>query len=169
MAKVNNKNKAAKPVVKEEDVTYTQKAGSLKLTKVQTSPVRFGSFPTKSVTEKIEFVRKGVTKKFLVKIKEKTALDYDKLAKVLSVGRATLINKTGNKPFNLPLSDRIVGLADLYEYGYQVFGDVENFNVWMDTPNRALGGVIPYDLIDTQYGKDEVKHLIGRIDYGVFS
>ena len=122
-----------------------------------------------SVIEKIDFVRKGVTKKFLVKIKEKTALDYDELAKALSVARATLINKTGNTPFNLPLSDRIVGLADLYEYGYGVFGNIKNFNEWMVIPNQALGGARPFELIDTQYGKDAVKHLIGRIDYGVLS
>jgi len=168
MAKYNEKKTAGKLVVKDQNAGYARKAGSLKVIKGQVGQVRPGN-QTKSVIEKIEFVRKGVTKKFLVKIKEKTDLDYDKLAKVLSVGRATLINKNGNKPFNLPLSDRIVGLADLYEYGYEVFGDIENFNEWMVTSNHALGGMKPYDLIDTQYGKDEVRHLIGRIDYGVFS
>jgi putative toxin-antitoxin system antitoxin component (TIGR02293 family) len=168
MAKYNEKKTAGKLVVKDQNAVYARKAGSLKVIKGQVGQVRPGN-QTKSVIEKIEFVRKGVTKKFLVKIKEKTDLDYDKLAKVLSVGRATLINKNGNKPFNLPLSDRIVGLADLYEYGYEVFGDIENFNEWMVTSNHALGGMKPYDLIDTQYGKDEVRHLIGRIDYGVFS
>ena len=169
MAKYIEKKAARKPVVKDRAITYGQKKESMKLIMPKTGPMYIGSDPTKSVIQKIEFVRNGVTKKFLVKIKEKTDLDYDKLAKVLSVGRATLINKNGNTPFNVPLSDRIVGLADLYEYGYQVFGDVENFNHWMLTPNRALGGVKPYDLIDTQYGKDEVKHLIGRIAYGVYS
>ena len=168
MAKYNDKKSAGKLVIKDQDAAYARKAGSLKVIKGQAGQVQPGS-PTKSVIEKIEFVRKGVTKKFLVKIKEKTDLDYDKLAKVLSVGRATLINKNGNKPFNLPLSDRIVGLADLYEYGYEVFGDVENFNEWMITSNHALGGMKPYDLIDTQYGKEEVRHLIGRIEFGVYS
>src|SRR6478736_2245654 len=120
MAKYNEKKTAGKLVVKDQNAAYSRKAGSLKVIKGQVGQVRPGN-QTKSVIEKIEFVRKGVTKKFLVKIKEKTDLDYDKLAKVLSVGRATLINKNGNKPFNLPLSDRIVGLADLYEYGYEVF------------------------------------------------
>jgi|SRR5450432_1091565 putative toxin-antitoxin system antitoxin component (TIGR02293 family) len=123
----------------------------------------------RSMNEKIKFVRTGVTKKILVNIKNKTKLDYDELAKVLSVGRATLINKSGNRPFNLALSDRIVGLADLYDHGYKVFGGADNFNEWMFTANRALGGQKPYDIIDTQYGKDEVRDLIGRIDYGIYS
>jgi len=141
------------------------------LTQVAEDPVVF-IFPNnakRTVNEKIKFVRTGVTKKILVNIKNKTKLDYDKLAKVLSVGRATLINKNGNRPFNLALSDRIVGLADLYDQGYKVFGDTDNFNEWMFTPNKALGGQKPYDIIDTKYGRDEVRDLIGRIDYGVYS
>ena len=46
--------------------------------------------------EKMDMVDRGVTKKDLESLKEKTDLDYDDLAKVLSVGRATLINKKGN-------------------------------------------------------------------------
>jgi len=63
----------------------------------------------------------------------------------------------------------VVGMSDLYEYGYEVFGDVESFNEWMITSNHALGGMKPYDLLEKQYGKDEVWHLIGRIEYGIFS
>jgi putative toxin-antitoxin system antitoxin component (TIGR02293 family) len=123
----------------------------------------------RTMNEKIKFVRSGVTKKVLVGIKNKTKLDYDKLAKVLSVARATLINKNDNRPFNTALSDRIVGLAELYDFGYKVFGNVDNFNEWMLMTNQALGGEKPYDIIDTQYGRDEVRNLIGRIDYGIFS
>jgi uncharacterized protein (DUF2384 family) len=39
----------------------------------------------------------------------------------------------------------------------------------MAKPNKALGGQAPYDLIDNQFGREEVKNLIGRIDYGVYS
>ena len=168
MAKYSSKKATGKQVVKEHTATDTQKSRVLPII-THRGNRRIDNSPAGSLTDKIEFVRNGVTKKFLVKIKEKTDLDYDELAKVLSVARATLINKNGNKPFNVALSDRIVGLADLYEHGYQVFGDVENFNEWMVTSNHALGGVKPYELIDTQYGRDEVRSLIGRIDYGVFS
>ena len=165
MTKYNNKKPAVKQVVKEQAVAYGQKGLRLKLV----TGDLIGNKKNKTMFEKISFVRTGITKKFLVRMKEKTNLDYDALAKVLLVGRATLINKNGNKPFNLALSDRIVGLADLYDYGYQVFGGTENFNAWMFSPNKALGGEKPYNLMDTQYGKEEVRHLIGRIEYGVFS
>jgi putative toxin-antitoxin system antitoxin component (TIGR02293 family) len=119
--------------------------------------------------EKMVMVDRGVTKKDLESLKAKTDLDYDELAQVLSVGRATLINKKGTDKFSPPLSEKIVGLADLYSYGYEVFEDSERFNQWMLRPNKALGGRAPYDLIHNQFGREEVRNVIGRIEYGVFS
>ena len=119
--------------------------------------------------EKMSIVRSGVSKKDLEGLKEKTALDYDKLAKALSVTRATLINKKRDEKFNASLSERIVGLADIYSYGYEVFEDGELFNRWMFRPNQALGGQAPYDLIDNQFGREEIRDIIGRIEYGVYS
>ncbi len=119
--------------------------------------------------EKMGMVRLGITKQDLEKLKKKTELDYDRLAKALSVARATLINKKEKEKFSPDLSEKIVGLADIYSYGYEVFEEETRFNQWMFKPNIALGGLLPFDLIDNQFGREEVKNLIGRIDYGVYS
>jgi putative toxin-antitoxin system antitoxin component (TIGR02293 family) len=119
--------------------------------------------------EKMDVIRNGVSKKDLELLKNKAALDYSMLAKALSVTRATLINKKREEKFNMALSEKIVSLADLYSYGFEVFGDKDLFNQWIRNPNRALGGQVPYDLIDNQYGREEIKNLIGRIAYGVYS
>ncbi len=119
--------------------------------------------------EKVGIARDGISKKDLESLKEKTSLDYDKLALALAVTRATLINKKGKEKFNAPLSERILDLASLYSYGYEVFEDEARFNQWMFRPNRALGGQAPYDLMDSQFGREEVRDIIGRIDYGVYS
>jgi putative toxin-antitoxin system antitoxin component (TIGR02293 family) len=119
--------------------------------------------------EKMNVVRNGVSKKDLELLKKKAALDYSMLAKALSVTRATLINKKKEQKFNMALSEKIFSLADLYSFGFEVFGDESLFNQWMLNPNRALGGQVPYDLIDNQYGREEIKNLIGRIAYGVYS
>jgi len=119
--------------------------------------------------EKMDIARFGITKKDLENLKLKTMLDYNKLAKALSVTRATLINKKKQEKFNAALSERIIGLADIYSYGYDVFENEERFNEWMLKPNRALNGKMPFDLMDNQFGREEVKNIIGRIDYGVYS
>jgi len=119
--------------------------------------------------QKMRIVRGGVTKTYLTKLKEETSLDYDALAQALSVTRSTLINKKGSQKFNDHVSERIIAVAELYSFGYEVFGNKENFNNWMFAPNQALGGEAPFDLIDNQLGRDEIRNLIGRIAYGVYS
>lgn len=119
--------------------------------------------------QKMQIVRDGVTKIYLTKLKEETSLDYDALAQALSVTRSTLINKKGSQKFNDHVSERIIAVAELYSFGYEVFGNKENFNKWMFAPNQALGGEAPFELIDNQFGREEIRNLIGRIAYGVYS
>ena len=118
--------------------------------------------------EKMTIVQSGLSKKDLESLKAKTRLDYGKLATALSVTRATLINKKKQQKFSTVLSERIMSLADIYSYGYEVFEDEDRFNQWMFRPNQALNGRLPYELMDNQFGREEVKDIIGRIEYGVY-
>jgi putative toxin-antitoxin system antitoxin component (TIGR02293 family) len=119
--------------------------------------------------EKMEATRQGISKEQLEQLKEKAGLDYDQLAYILNVARATLIGRKGVERFSPALSEKIMSLADIYAYGYGVFGDREAFNQWVVQPLPALGGKAPYDFLDNQYGREEVRHIIGRIAYGVYS
>ncbi|MBV4357374.1 type II RES/Xre toxin-antitoxin system antitoxin [Pinibacter aurantiacus] len=119
--------------------------------------------------EKMQRLSIGISKKDLEDLKNRAELDYDKLAALLSVTRSTLINKQGSEKFNPTLGERIIGLADIYSYGYEVFEDEERFNQWMFRQNTALGGKTPYEICNNQFGREEVRNVIGRIDYGVYS
>ena len=119
--------------------------------------------------EKIDAVKNGISKEELENLKNQTELDYDTIAKILNVTKATLHNKKGKAKFDAYISEKIFLLADLYSYGYEVFENKDRFNQWMKHENRALGSVTPLSLLDTLYGMEEVKHLIGRIEYGVYS
>jgi putative toxin-antitoxin system antitoxin component (TIGR02293 family) len=119
--------------------------------------------------QKMRIVRGGITKTYLTKLKEETSLDYDALAQALSVTRATLINKKGDQKFSDHVSERIIAVAEIYSFGYEVFEDKARFNQWMFSPNQALSGAVPFDLMDNQFGREEIRNLIGRIAYGVYS
>ena len=122
-----------------------------------------------TAVEKMEMARNGVNKRDLESLKIKTNLDYDKLSILLATTRATLINKKGTENFSATLSERIISIADLYSYGFEVFEDESKFKEWIFRPNLALGGKQPFELLDNQFGREEVKNLIGRIDYGIYS
>ncbi len=119
--------------------------------------------------EKMEKLQQGISKAHLERLKVRTELDYDKLSHVLSVTRSTLIKKKGEQKYSFAVGERILDLADIYSYGYKVFEDEVKFRDWMFKPNHALGGKAPYDILDNQFGRQEVKNLIGRIEYGVYS
>lgn len=122
-----------------------------------------------SVTDKIQIVKDGIEKSDLVALKTRARLDYNELADALSVTRATLINKKDNEKFNMAVSEKILDLADLYAFGFEVFGDEDSFISWMNSPNRALQFQSPFSFVDNQFGRQEVRNLIGRIAYGVYS
>ena len=119
--------------------------------------------------EKMEKLKQGLSKTHLERLKKRTELDYDKLSHILSVTRSTLINKKGEQTYSSAVGERMLDLADIYSYGYKVFEDESKFRDWMFKPNHALGGKAPYDILDNQFGRQEVKNLIGRIEYGVYS
>ncbi len=119
--------------------------------------------------EKAGMIKLGVSKKELEHLKDTASLDYDQLARALAVTRATLINKKGREKFSFSLSEKIISLADIYSYGYEVFDEPDAFNAWIFRPNKAIGGELPFNLLNNQYGREEIKNLIGRIEYGVYS
>lgn len=164
-SKAKISNAKATSAVSEPDVSY-QPTPSLKaiLSEAAGKPeAQLTSF------EKMNIIREGVSKNDLELLKAKTDLDYTALAKVLSVTRATLINRKKDERFGVGLSEKILSLADLYSFGFEVFEDESRFSRWMSTPNAALDGHPPLDIIDNQYGREEVKNIIGRIAYGVYS
>ncbi|SPE34063.1 putative Toxin-antitoxin system antitoxin component family [Candidatus Sulfopaludibacter sp. SbA6] len=48
-------------------------------------------------------------------------------------------------------------------------GDTRKAAHWLTTPNRALGGEIPINLLDTSAGAHEVETVLDRVEYGVYS
>jgi putative toxin-antitoxin system antitoxin component (TIGR02293 family) len=122
-----------------------------------------------SVSEKIAIIEAGVSKSEFEEVKKETGLDYEVLSHILTVTKATLHNKKGNEKFNTVVSERLLMLADLYVYGIEVFGEKERFNRWLVSEIRALNFKRPVDLLNTMMGMQEVKQIVGRIDYGVYS
>jgi putative toxin-antitoxin system antitoxin component (TIGR02293 family) len=122
-----------------------------------------------NTSQMIEVIEHGVTKSEVEEVKSQTGLDYETLAHILTVTKATLHNKKGNDTFNAVVSERLLLLADLYAYGIEVFGEKERFNRWLVSEIRALAFKRPIDKLNTTLGIQEVKQIIGRIDYGVYS
>jgi len=119
--------------------------------------------------EKMEQVRTGISKSVLEELKDRINIGYDRLSVILGTSSGRLRRKKSDEKFNGPISEKILALSDVYEFGYSVFEDQANLQRWMQIENRALSNKRPIDLLDTSFGMIEVKNLIGRIAHGVYS
>jgi putative toxin-antitoxin system antitoxin component (TIGR02293 family) len=77
--------------------------------------------------------------------------------------------KASNKRFKALQSERIIELAEVTKLGLEVFDSSEQFRLWLETPNFALGSRKPKDLLNNSYGKELVIGELTRIDQGIFA
>lgn len=66
-------------------------------------------------------------------------------------------------------SDLLARLARIHDYAIEVFGNHEKARKWLRTPNRAIKGHVPLQLLRSDYGARIVESLLGRIEHGIFS
>jgi putative toxin-antitoxin system antitoxin component (TIGR02293 family) len=117
----------------------------------------------------LKLARKGISKKSLLALAKQISLTIEEVATVLHISERTLQRYTPTTLVKTEYADRAIELALLYERGIEVFGSERAFSLWIKSPNLALGGEIPFNLLDTRIGFTMVLNILGRIEYGVFS
>jgi putative toxin-antitoxin system antitoxin component (TIGR02293 family) len=97
------------------------------------------------------------------------AISQGELAKTLSIQPRTLTRRKAEGRLEAEESDRLFRLARIFAYAISVFGSEEKAAAWMERENRALGGLCPRRLLDTDIGAREVENALGRIEHGIFA
>jgi putative toxin-antitoxin system antitoxin component (TIGR02293 family) len=130
----------------------------------------YKSADDKNVLAIIDAVRTGISFNEFEKITNETPFSLVEWANYLQLSERTLHRTQKDKKSFQPIhSERIVELVMLYEYGVEVFGDKDNFNVWLNSTSIALGGRTPKELLDTKFGVGMIKDELGRIEHGVLA
>lgn len=115
-------------------------------------------------------VRKGLPADALAALGEKLELNQATLSGKVGIPTRTLTRRfSRHARLTAAESDRAVRMARVYTTAVEMLGDPEKAAGWLRTPNRALGGELPIDQLDTDLGSREVENLLGRIAYGVYS
>jgi putative toxin-antitoxin system antitoxin component (TIGR02293 family) len=93
-----------------------------------------------------------------------------RVAGILGISERTLSRRiTSNSKLTAEESDRTVRLARVMANAEDTLGTMQKASRWLQTPNRALDGEAPFDLLDTDAGVQSVETVLGRIAYGVYS
>ena len=130
----------------------------------------YNSADDKNALAIIDAVRTGISFKYFDNIVNNTPFSLGEWANYLQLSERTIQrNQKASKSFQPLQSEKIVDLLMLYKYGVEVFGDKDNFNIWLSSKSVALGGRCPKELLDTKFGIDMVKHELGRIEHGILA
>lgn len=83
--------------------------------------------------------------------------------------RRTLARRLQNdEPLTLRENDNAQRVLHISEMADRIFGNREKAQRWLRKPSRALNGVVPLDLLESETGARLVEEELHRIDYGVY-
>jgi putative toxin-antitoxin system antitoxin component (TIGR02293 family) len=116
----------------------------------------------------IKTIEKGIPFSIFESIKDVTTLTTNDWADYLGLSSRSLNRYLiQNKTFSPIYSEKIIELVEVFKLGLEVFGDLNSFNQWLNTPNFALGNIKPSELLKNSYGKEMVINELTGISHGI--
>jgi putative toxin-antitoxin system antitoxin component (TIGR02293 family) len=118
----------------------------------------------------VERVEEGFSFGELEHLRENMDLSREEMAELVQIRPRTLDRRKKEGRLHPEESDRLLRASRVFGRAIALFeGDVEGALGWLSTPQRALGGTVPFRMARTEIGAGEVEGLIGRLEHGVFS
>ena len=118
----------------------------------------------------IAIIREGIPYSLFHLIQFLTPFTENDWADFLDISTKSLQRyKQASKQFKPIQSEKIIGMAEVTNTGLDVFGNMDKFKLWLDTPNFSLGNLKPMELLKDSYGKEMVIGELTRINYGILA
>ena len=111
-------------------------------------------------------IREGFPQAVVREVMESGDLTLKELAATLDLSARSLQRRRQEGRLARYESDRLYRLARIIALAKLYIGDKDAATRWLKRPNRALGGQVPLDVVDTELGARTVEQLLGRIGYG---
>ena len=123
-----------------------------------------------SDSELTTLTREGLPVSAVTRLAAELAVERRTVARVLGISERTLSRRIAkDERLSAEESDRTVRLARVYATALETLGSAAKASAWLQKPNRALEGVQPLELLDTDTGARAVETVLGRIEYGLYS
>ncbi len=118
----------------------------------------------------IQTIREGLPYPLFSRIQEITPFSEDDWAQYLNLSKKTLQRHRNDENYLFkPIhTEKIIELAEVTNFGKEVFDSTEQFYLWLNTPSFALGNLKPAELLKDSYGKELVMAELNRIEQGIF-
>jgi putative toxin-antitoxin system antitoxin component (TIGR02293 family) len=117
----------------------------------------------------IHIIRQGVPYSFFELISQNAPFSENEWAGFLDISLKSLQRyKQSSKRFKSLQSEKIIEMSEVIQAGLDLFGDMDSFKLWLDTPNFVLGSIKPVELLKDSYGRGMVVGELTRVSYGIF-
>jgi putative toxin-antitoxin system antitoxin component (TIGR02293 family) len=118
-----------------------------------------------------EAIQNGVGHAAFESIRKLSPFSDADWARFLDISTKSLLRyrQDSSHRFKPGQSETILEVAELCTVGIRVFGTSEAFNHWLGTPNGALAGKYPHELVGSSYGQQLLLDELIRIDQGIFA
>ena len=117
----------------------------------------------------IAVIKKGLPGTVIVEMAEVFDINKAQIYSLLHLKPKTAQRAAMKSSLSVDTSDHIVQILKVYNQCIDIFGSKEKASRWLNSPNHALGGEIPFLLMDTIEGISLLNDTVTRIEYGVFS
>jgi len=114
-------------------------------------------------------IRKGLKKEAIDFVACALEVSPSEISRFLHVSPRTLSRYKPEATLSMDASDHLVQICKVYEKTMEVFGDRRKALGWLKRPCLPIGGMAPFDLLDTSAGLEMTLDELGRIQYGVFA
>lgn len=116
----------------------------------------------------LDLIETGLPAESLAAFKSATGMSDEQVADVLNIGGRTLtrMRSASNERLPADLSDRLFAVASVYRLAEDVFGESKTAIGWLNDKQFGLGRRIPRDLLASEFGRQQVRALLERIEYG---
>jgi len=125
--------------------------------------------PARSYEAVIKRVRAGLPYAALEAVAARFEISQDKIVRLLALPPRTLARRKKEGRLRADESDRLLRVSRIGALAEETLGNRERAATWLSRANRALGGAIPLELLDSDLGAIQVEQILGRISHGVYS
>ena len=151
--------------------TYKQKEPEL-MEVNESRAVYYGSqsFDDAGIFGLMDIAQRGISFGIFDNLAKKFPFSMQNWADFLHISGKTLSRyQKEDKSFDTLQSEKILQINMLYKRGEEVFGSSDDFLIWLQTENVALGKTKPQDLLGSVFGISLLMDELTRIEHGILA
>lgn len=160
---------SSKNSVNEPAIVY-QSSGTLQLITELLGGVSIIGQKIKHMLDFLKLTEQGLPIAVLQNLQKRMKFTNKEIGKALDMSESTLQRRYKlNQKLDKKESESAIDVASVWAKGIEVFQSEEDFSTWLHTNNVALSNNKPLSLLNSPIGRDELKDMLTRIEWGIYS